>query len=101
MRAATVALGLFALGTAAQTPPVTQPFDAAAERQSTTDLKTITVESQRDRAALEHQVGAYVSAIAVEPFADSLARWEEPTGICPLVAGLPRDHAEFMVARLS
>jgi hypothetical protein len=30
---------------------------------------------------------------------ESLARWQSP--ICPLVAGLPRDHGEFILQRVS
>ncbi len=43
--------------------------------------------------------GAFVSAITVTHFHESLARWRTP--ICPLVAGLPRDHGEFILARVS
>jgi hypothetical protein len=71
------------------------------EQQTKTDLKTITVEGQRERAALEHQVRPFVSATAAQPFGDSLARWENPTSIWPQVAGLPRDDGEFILARLS
>jgi hypothetical protein len=95
------ALAMLASGAVSETPPITQSSDKTPDQQSRTELKTITVEAQRDRTALEHQVGAFVSAIAADPFADSLARWQEPTAICPLVAGLPRDHGEFILARLS
>jgi hypothetical protein len=94
-------LASLASGAVSETPPVTHSADQMSEKQSKTELKTITVEAQRERAALEHQVSAFVSAIAVEPFADSLARWQEPTAICPSVAGMPREHGEFMLARLS
>lgn len=60
---------------------------------------TITVEAQRQ--SLERQVRTFVSAIAMQRFGDSLARWEKPTTICPQVAGLPRQQGEFVLARLS
>jgi hypothetical protein len=64
-----------------------------------TDLNTVTVQAQRE--SLERQLSAFVSAIAMKRFDDSLARWEEPTAFCPSVAGLPRDDGEFMLARLA
>ena len=62
-------------------------------------LDQITVEAQRERALLEREVSTYVSAITVAPFQESLARWRN--AICPLVAGLPRDHGEFILKRVS
>jgi hypothetical protein len=41
------------------------------------------VEARRERALVEKAVSSYVSAIAVAPFQESLARWQSP--ICPLV----------------
>jgi len=52
-----------------------------------------------ERALLEREVSTYVSAITVAPFQKSLARWRN--AICPLVAGLPRDHGEFILKRVS
>jgi hypothetical protein len=83
------------LATVAIAVPTAQPPD----QQSTAELNTITVEAQRD--TLKRKIRTFVSEIAVAPFEDSLARWEEPTFICPLVAGLPRDDGEFVLARLS
>lgn len=62
-------------------------------------LDQITVEARRERALLEREVSTYVSAITVAPFQESLARWRN--AICPLVAGLPRDHGEFILKRVS
>jgi hypothetical protein len=62
-------------------------------------LDQITVEARRERALLEREVSTFVSAIAVAPFKESLARWR--VAICPLVAGLPRDHGEFILKRVS
>ncbi len=89
--AAVAALSL--LWTARPAAGEAQPPDPRA------DLSTITVEAERDRAVMEHQVKTFVSAIAVAPFQESLARWRTP--VCPLVAGLPRDHGEFILERIS
>lgn len=70
-----------------------------SDAQTKAGLDTITVEAQRQRAALERQVSSYVSAIAAAPFHESLARWRTP--LCPLVAGLPRAHGEFFLDRVS
>jgi hypothetical protein len=99
--ATTVALTLLASSAVAEAPPIAQPSVETPAEQSRSELKNITVEAQRERSALEHQVKAFVSAIAVEPYADSLARWQEGTAICLSVAGLQRDHGEFILARLS
>jgi hypothetical protein len=71
----------------------------SSDQESAPELNTITVEAQRE--SLKRQVRTFVSAIAVQRFGDSLARWEKPTVICPQVAGLPRDDGEFILARLS
>jgi hypothetical protein len=78
-----------------------QPSVIPSEQQSPSDLNTITVEAERQRATLEQQVKAFVSAIAVAPNAETLARWQEPTRICTLVAGLPHEEGEFILSRLS
>jgi hypothetical protein len=92
-RAGLVALLLLATTIKAE-PPAKPP-----EQRTETELNTITVESQR--ASLERQARTFVSAIAMQRFGDSLARWEKPTALCPQVAGLPREDGEFILARLS
>jgi hypothetical protein len=92
--------------------PALLAFEAAANGQSTTaspipvpapapHLDTITVEAARHREVVERQVRTFVAQIAVKPYESSLARWEAVVPICPLVAGLPREDGEFMLARLS
>jgi hypothetical protein len=71
--------------------------DEPAGQDTKSSLKTITVEGKRE--VIERQVKNFVSAIAVAPFDESLARWRTP--ICPLVAGLPREHGEFILTRFS
>lgn len=90
---------LLASAAVAETPPIAQSSNETLDPQSKTDLNTITVEAER--ASLKRRVRTFVSAIAMQRFGDSLARWEKPTVICPQVAGLPRADGEFMLARLS
>jgi hypothetical protein len=71
--------------------------EQATAPETKSSLSTITVEGRRE--AVERQVKSFVSAIAVAPIGESLARWRAP--ICPLVAGLPRDHGEFILNRFS
>jgi hypothetical protein len=62
-------------------------------------LDTVTVEAQRERKEVEREVNEFVLAVAVRSLHDSLSRWNTP--ICPLVAGLPKEQGEFVLARLS
>ncbi len=73
------------------TQAVTAPLGARGS-----SLPTITVEARRK---LDREVSHYVSSIVVPYFNDSLMRWNTP--VCPLVAGLPRGPAEFVLARIS
>jgi hypothetical protein len=77
--------------------PATQPVD----RTQKPHIDTITVEAERDRKAIERQVNGFVSGIAVAPRDQSLANWQTTLPLCPLVAGLPRDDGEYMLARIS
>jgi hypothetical protein len=86
--------------------PALLAFYVSANAQSTTAapaprLDTITVEAARHRELVERQVRAFVAQIAVKPYESSLARWEPVVPICPLVAGLPREDGEFILARVS
>jgi hypothetical protein len=77
-------------------PPAKPP-----EQQSGTELSSITIEAERDRAKLERRVKTFVSGITTAPYQDSLARWQKEMPICPHVAGLPDDDGEYMLSRLS
>jgi hypothetical protein len=90
---AAAALLLLALGGAAA--------DEKAAPQDKATLDTITVEAQRQRADEQRRVRSFVSAIALAPFQEKLTRWQSQTPICPLVGGLPHDHGEFILARIS
>ena len=62
-------------------------------------LDTVTVAAPRDRKEVEREVNEFVFAVVVRSLHDSLSRWNTP--ISPLVAGLPREQGEFVLARLS
>lgn len=81
---------------AAQTPPAV-PGTAQATAGDDQQLETVTVEAER--AKQRQQISAFVSAIAVAPFQDSLKRWHSP--VCPMVAGLPRPQGEFILEKIS
>jgi hypothetical protein len=86
--------------------PALLAFCAGANAQSTTatpapHLDTITVEAARHRAEVERRVKAFVAQIAAKPYDSSLARWQTVVPICPLVAGLPREDGEYILARVS
>ena len=88
------ALSLLAVvATAASPGPSTQQPDP--------ELKQITVEAQRERAAFERRVKTFVFGITTAPYDESLARWQEENPICPQVAGLPHDDGEYFLSRLS
>jgi hypothetical protein len=70
-------------------------------QQSQTELSTITVEAERDRAVLERRVNTFVSGITVAPYQESLARWKKEMPICPQVAGLPYLDGEYVLSRFS
>jgi hypothetical protein len=60
----------------------------------------VTIEAQRDREQLRHEVDQFVDATIVKPHSDeSLLRWTSP--VCPLVAGMKREQGEFVLRRLS
>jgi hypothetical protein len=71
-------------------------FPASAD-----SLDQITVQAQRDREKLKHEVDTFVSSVIVPPlnYGDTLWRWEDK--VCPLVAGLSKQQGEFVLARLS
>jgi hypothetical protein len=77
-------------------PPAKYP-----ELQSGTELSTITVEAERDRAVLERRVSSFVSGITMAPYQQSLARWKKEMPICPQVAGLPYADGEYVLSRFS
>jgi hypothetical protein len=64
-------------------------------------LDQITVQAQRDREKLKHDVDRFVSSAIVQSHYDgSLERWTYAE-VCPQVAGLNEAQGEFLLARLS
>jgi hypothetical protein len=59
----------------------------------------LTVQPQPSEQVLRQGVDAYVRSLTQGQYGETLTRWHEP--ICPLVAGLTRDQAEFILARVS
>jgi hypothetical protein len=73
----------------------------AADTSVNPSLDPITVHARRERAMLDRMVKRFVSVIALAPLEAKLTRWREKAPICPRVAGVPRDHGEFILRRLS
>lgn len=78
----------------AGTPTNSPPGNTAGAK-----LGTVTIEAARARKELERRVQRFVFSLTVHYMYESLPRWDEP--ICPLVAGLPRQQGEYILARLS
>jgi hypothetical protein len=62
-------------------------------------LDPITVEAQKERAKIQHDVDQFISSAMMHYWDRPLLRWNSP--VCPLVAGLSRDQGEFILRRLS
>jgi hypothetical protein len=89
-----IAMAFSLLGVAgADTPPATGGAKTA--------IDSTTVVGQRDRATVEREVGTFVNAVALKPGAESLARWQLQIPFCPLVAGMPKSDAEYVLERVS
>jgi hypothetical protein len=92
------AIAVFALslnGAVRAADTATQRLSANAQKSQ---LETVVVEAERLKQ-LETQIRQFTSSALVQPFADSLLRWTTP--VCPLVGGLPRDRAEYILAAVS
>ncbi|MGA7541065.1 MAG: hypothetical protein WBW93_20085 [Steroidobacteraceae bacterium] len=61
-------------------------------------LSTVTIEAAREHA-LRLKVDHFVTSVVVQPWNDTLYRWNDP--ICPLVAGLPKAFGKFILERIS
>ena len=96
---AVLALSLLAIGAAAEPPSPSEPPPPSEPPKARVD--STTVEAPRDRATLERQVRTFVTAIAVRPGDESLARWQTQIPLCPLVAGMPNKDGEYILSRVS
>jgi hypothetical protein len=72
-------------------------FTAHSVQAGTAPIDQITV--QADREKLKHEVDRFVSTAIVKSRDESMMRWDHP--LCPLVAGLAREPAEFVLHRVS
>jgi hypothetical protein len=80
-------------------PPPPQAQNSTAPDSSSNSMKkldTVTIEGRRE---IKHQIDDFVYGAVVTYMNDSLMRWDAP--VCPIVAGLPSDQGEFILARLS
>ena len=59
---------------------------------------TVTIQANKERE-LKRQISQFVTGSVFTYLNDSLERWNTP--ICPLVAGLPKERGEFVLARVS
>lgn len=77
-------------------PSASPPSDETATAVDKPGLETVTVEARRE---LQHQIDHFVANAVVRYLHNSLERWDSP--VCPLVAGLPKEQGEFILARVS
>ena len=85
---------------AAVNVPKSEASDQSAG-SSTADLASITVEGVKEKEVLRQQITSFVLRISQRSYLTPLARWEKPTPVCPLIAGLSHDDGEYMLRRLS
>ena len=100
-RAARILLAFMAVAVSvglAFRPDSAHSADASTRNAASQGEETVTIEAQR-RKKLQHQVDHFVSGVIVRYLNNSLERWDTP--VCPLVAGLPEDRGDFILARLS
>jgi hypothetical protein len=101
VRAAAIAtaLSVCSIDASADTPSPSAGVNQPPVKVDPSAHDTVTVEARRNRAELKRKVKTFLSAIMARHDDWSIARWHEP--VCPLVAGLPRNEGEFILARLS
>jgi hypothetical protein len=107
VRSLITALGLIAFA-AADHQATAQQSLVSADQSSASSAPTDEVRHRPevivtgDRAEFETKIGAYVNQLTDFEYGDSnrgLARWQE--AVCPLVTGLPKDMAEYVLLRVS
>jgi hypothetical protein len=59
----------------------------------------VMIQAKRERERIEHEANQFVVATIVHEWGHPMLRWK--SRICPLVAGLPHEQGEFVLARLS
>jgi len=100
------AVGLIAIAAdrraGAQQPPASAAPSAPASAPTDEARRRSEVIVTGDRAEFESKVVGYVNQLTDFDYGDSnrgLARWMEP--VCPLVTGIKRDVAEYILLRVS
>lgn len=79
-------------------PTASQPELSVVEKAAR-PASEVTIQADRERAKIQHEVSQFAAAAITHDWGRPMLRWT--TKICPLVAGLPRDQGEFVLARLS
>jgi hypothetical protein len=101
------AAGLIAFAAAERRATAQQPAASAVESSSSSAPAGAVRRSSEvivtgDRAEFETKISGFVNQLTDFEYGDSnrgLARWQEP--VCPLVTGLPKDMAEYVLLRVS
>ena len=96
--AAALALPFHPDGARSAEPPAQDPATPGSSSDSRQAMDSVTVEAKRD-GHLKSQISEFVAGLVVRYGNGSLERWNTP--ICPLVAGLPSERGEFILARVS
>jgi hypothetical protein len=79
-------------------PPAQESASTASSSGAKRPLATVTIEAKKERE-LKRQISHFIANVVVTYLNDSLQRWNTP--VCPLVAGLPSERGEFILARVS
>jgi hypothetical protein len=96
--AAAIALPFHPGGARSAEPPAQDPATPGSSSDSRQGMDSVTVEAKRD-GQLKSQISEFIAGLVVRYGNGSLERWNTP--ICPLVAGLPSERGEFILARIS
>ncbi|HEY1213387.1 MAG TPA: hypothetical protein VGE93_07110, partial [Bryobacteraceae bacterium] len=94
----TVALPLRAISARSAEVSSQEAATQSSSREPRSTPDTVTINARRERE-IKRQINKFVSGAVFTYFRDSLERWNRP--VCPLVAGLPRERGEFILARVS
>ena len=95
---ATLALPLLVISARAAEHSVQEGATQSPPPETRSTLDTVTINARRERE-IKRQINKFVSGAVFTYLHDSLERWNRP--VCPLVAGLPTERGEFILARVS
>jgi Secretin and TonB N terminus short domain len=84
---------------AAASPAPTPATERSAPPAARASLGSVTIEAREDRRTLRRKVDHFISSVIVQPSGDALDRWN--VEVCPLVAGLPGEFGELILASIS